>query len=201
MEQELALVIAIATAAAGTGIVVTWALRSRPAASGGVSGRPGRNALQMPCTSCNRPLMIGREELVPLSKPEVALCVRVKPELTGKNLAEYVCPYCEASHCLSVTKRGLEWVGANLYSPHRGAARCMDCGKFLRTPPWPKGTYDGRLQEAPNLLPDHGLVCSKCQAIVCVDCTQRATRNRTKDGTFVCPRCFRSPVDKTYHPG
>lgn len=202
MQQEYVLLITIATAALGTGMIVTWALRSRPGtAGGGAAGIRGRGSLQMPCTSCNRPLMIAREELVPLSRPEIALCVRVKPELTGMNLAEYVCPYCDASHCLAVSKRTIEWVGANLYSPHHGAARCMDCGKLLRTPPWPRGTYDGHLKEAPSLLPDYGLVCSKCQAVVCVACTEKATRNRTKDGSFVCPRCFRSPVDRCYHPG
>ncbi|MCC6698556.1 MAG: hypothetical protein IT365_23235 [Candidatus Hydrogenedentes bacterium] len=199
MQQEYVLLITLATAALGIGMVVTWALRSRPSTPGALGVRGG-GALQMPCTSCNRPLMIAREELIPLSKPEIALCVRVKPELSGMSLAEYVCPYCEASHCLAVTKRTIEWVGANLYSPHRGAARCMDCGKILRTPPWPRGAYDGRLKEAPNLLPDHGLVCSKCQAVVCVACTEKATRNRTKDGSYVCPRCSRSPVDRTYHP-
>ncbi len=199
MAESMVLWVCTALFAAGSGLVVWYALSARemggnrrPRASGG--------ALEHACSSCNKPLVVAKAELVELSRPEIALVVRVRPDLTGQKLAEYVCPYCEASHCYLMERNRIEWVGVNLYSPHTTSTRCMDCGKPLRTPPWPPGTYDGRLNEAPALQPDYGLVCSKCHAVVCYACTMLATRGRTKDGSFVCPRCQRSPVDKTYHP-
>jgi len=188
-----------AIAVVGSGLVVWYALRAREGREGSRGGRPGK-AFDFTCTYCSKPLVVSKADLAELSRPEVALCVRANPDLAGKELSEYVCPYCEASHCFTREGRRIAWVGANLYSPHAGRARCMDCGKPLRTPPWPPGTYDGRLNEAPALQPDYGLVCSKCHAVVCFGCTQLATRGRTKDGSYVCPRCQRSPVDKTYHP-
>lgn len=199
MSESAALFVCTAVVVVGSGLVVWYALSARELARG--TGRPrSGGALEQACVSCNKPLVIGRADLTELSRPEMALAVRVRPDLTGRKLAEYVCPYCEASHCFAVERNRMEWVGVNLYSPHTTSARCMDCGKPLRTPPWPAGTYDGRLNEAPALQADFGLVCSKCHAVVCYACTQLATRGRTKDGSLVCPRCQRSPVDKTYHP-
>lgn len=199
MSESIVILFCGTIAVVGSGLVVWYALSAREARSGPRRVSPA-NALEFTCTYCSKPLVVGKSELVDLSRPEMALCVRVKPALAGRRLAEYVCPYCEASHCFTVDGRRLTWVGVNMYSPHSGGARCMECRKTLRTPPWPAGTYDGRLNEAPSLQPDYGLVCSKCHAVVCYACTQLATRGRTKDGTFVCPRCQRSPVDKTYHP-
>ena len=199
MPESAVYLVCATIAVVGSGLVVWYAMSARDG-RGGPRRRSSAGALDFTCTHCNKPLVVGKADLVELSKPEMALCVRAKPDLTGRPLAEYVCPYCEASHCFAVEGRRMVWVGVNLYSPHTGSARCMDCGKALRTPPWPPGTYDGRLKEAPALQPDYGLVCSKCHAVVCVACTQLATRGRTKDGSFVCPRCQRSPVDKTYHP-
>ncbi len=199
MPESVAFLLCIAILAVGSALVVWYALRSSQPQDR-ASGQSSGSVAELTCASCSKPLVINRADLTELSKPEIALSVRAQPKLSGKKLVEYVCPYCEASHCFAVEGRRLEWVGMNLYSPHGGGARCMDCGKPLRTAPWPPGTYDGRLNEAPAMQPDYGLVCSKCHAIVCYGCTQLATRGRTKDGTLVCPRCQRSPVDKTYHP-
>lgn len=202
MSETSIWVITVVIAVLGMAVVLARTHRARTSKAGPAHrGDVPPVAADLPCSSCGKPLVVHRSELVPLSRPEVALCVRVQPDLVGHKLAEYVCPYCEASHCFVVDGRTPVWVGANLYSPHQGGARCMDCGKPLQTPPWPAGAYDGRLNEAPSLQPDYGLVCSKCHAIVCVACTRLATRGRTKDGTFVCPRCARSPVDRSYHPG
>jgi hypothetical protein len=199
MPESAVLLVCTAILVVGSGLVAWYALSAHEA--GGRSGRHGRgDAIDYSCASCNKPLVIGKTDLTELSRPEMALAVRVRSDLTGRKLAEYVCPYCEASHCFAVDGRRIEWVGVNMYSPHTTSARCMDCGKTLRTPPWPAGTYDGRLNEAPSLQPDYGLICSKCHAVVCFACTQLATRGRTKDGSFVCPRCQRSPVDRSYHP-
>lgn len=191
----------LACAGIGTAIVLLLTARARAKERRAKTAHVVRGAtIQMTCGMCHKQLVIPAPDMRLLTNVEMALSVRVLPELTGRKLAEYVCPYCEASHCFAVDRRKPEWVGVNLYSPHTKAARCLDCGKVLRTPPWAPGTYDGRLRDAPYLDPDYGLVCSRCQAVVCVDCTVKATRNRTKDGSFVCPRCARTPVDRTFHP-
>jgi hypothetical protein len=196
----------------GMGIVITLTLRARggePAASArrasvpeqSDTGRvPGTKIVQIACTICHKQLVINPVELRPLTPVELALSVRSVPDLAGRKLAEYVCPYCESAHCFNVDRRVPLWVGVNLYSPQTKTARCQECGKRLLPPPWPPGAYDGRLREAPDLHQDYGLVCSRCDAVVCVSCTLNATRNRTKDGSFVCPRCMRTPVNKMYHP-
>ncbi|HRI88413.1 MAG TPA: hypothetical protein PLJ47_06095 [Candidatus Hydrogenedentes bacterium] len=187
-------------AAIGTAIVVVMTLRARAnEAQHGVRAVVARDTAQLACTICQKQMVIPAEDLKPLQGVEMALCVRDNPALAGRKLAEYTCPYCEATHVFAVDKRAPEWVGANMFSPQSKGTRCLNCSKPLRTAPWGEGAYDKRLNEAP-LQPDYGLQCSKCNAVVCVACTLDATRNRTKDGSFVCPRCFRSPVDRTYHP-
>lgn len=196
----------------GTGIVVGLTLRARGGAPRASAPRArvsnpsdggraaGGKIVQMACTICHKQLVINPVELRPLTAVELALSVRSLPDLAGRKLAEYVCPYCESAHCFNVDRSVPLWVGANLYSPQTRTARCQECGKRLVPPPWPPGTYDGRLREAPDLHQDYGLVCSRCHAVVCVSCTTNATRNRTKDGSLVCPRCMRTPVNKVYHP-
>jgi hypothetical protein len=191
----------LAFAIAGTVLVLALTLRARLASGTSSAGLIADAAsFQMRCGICQKDLVIHPNQLVKLSGPELALSVRVKPKLVGRPLAEYVCPYCEASHCFAVDVRPPECVGTNLYLPRGAGALCMECGKPLRKPPWPIGYFDGRLNEAPELHPDYGLICSRCQAVTCVACVKDATRNRTKDGSFVCPRCMRSPVTGVFHP-
>ena len=132
--------------------------------------------------------------------PEVALVVRSAPNVRTHSLAEYVCPYCGASHCFIVDGARPEWVGANLYTPETKTGRCQQCRKALHAPPWGVGQYDGRLKEAPFLRPDYGLVCPFCKSVICVECAERTSRNRTADGALICPRCHRQPVDRVFHP-
>ena len=187
-------------AAIGTVIVIVLTMRAKAQqTSKTVRGVYATNTVEQQCNVCQKQMVIPAADLVPLQSVEMALCVRTMPALMGRKLAEYTCPYCEAVHCFTVDKRTPEWVGANLYSPQTKGTRCLNCSKPLKIAPWGEGAYNKRLQEAP-LQPDYGLVCSKCDAVVCVACTVDATRNRTKDGTFVCPRCFRPYVDRTYHP-
>ena len=169
----------------------------RPAAP----ARRGKRApLEMPCTVCQKPLISEQGELRALQGAEVGLVVRSKPEAVGRMIAEYVCPYCEAAHCFLVDARPPRWLGANFSQPQTKTTHCFECRKPLRTPPWPEHAYDGRLEEAPHLPPDLGLVCGRCQAVCCVACCTAATKHRTPDGSLLCPRCFRGPVDRVFHP-
>jgi len=189
-------------AAAGFGaclviVAMVFALRARPKTS---KKRAAKGSFQLTCNVCRHELVIAMQDLRPLEGTEIGLAVRILPHVVGRKLADYACPYCEADHCFTVDGGQPEWVGANLYSPQASGAKCMDCGKQLNRPPWPKGQFKGRPLEAPNASPDFGLVCSRCDAVCCVDCVQKATRNRTTDGSLLCPRCHRSPVDEYFYP-
>ena len=158
-----------------------------------------RGTIEMRCSVCQRRLVFHRGELEPLSPPELALAVRANRSMAGRRLAEYVCPHCEAAHCFATEGRDPVWLGVNLYEPQVFSNHCRECKRPLRRPRWPRGAYDGRLSEIRDLAPDLGLVCPHCKAVCCVACCEDATRKRTKDGSLLCPRCFRGPVETIYH--
>lgn len=189
-------------AAAGFGaclllVLFAFAVRSRPKRT---KKRAVRGSVQFTCNVCQHPIVMAIQDLQPLEGSDIGLAVRAIPALAGRKLAEYVCPYCEADHCFAVDGGQPEWVGVNLYSPQAKGAQCMECRKPLVRPPWPQGQYQGAPLTAPNVSPDYGLVCSRCGAICCVACVKNATRNRTTDGSLLCPRCHRSPVDTYFYP-
>lgn len=178
-------------------VLFILAFQARPKTS---KKRAVRGSFQLTCNVCQRELVIAMQDLRLLVGTEIGLAVRAIPAIVGRKLADYVCPYCEADHCFAVESGRPEWVGVNLYSPQTGGSQCMDCRKQLQRPPWPQGEYQGRPLEAPNPSPDYGLVCSRCDAVCCVACVKSATRNRTSDGSLLCPRCKRSPVDTYFYP-
>ncbi len=188
-------------AAAGFGaclvlVLLIVGVRARPKST----KRPAqRGSFELICNNCQHKLVISMQDMRPLEGSEIGLAVRAIPQIVGRKLADYVCPYCEADHCFAIESGRPEWVGANLYSPQKQGSQCMECRKYLQRPPWPKGQYKGRVLEAPDVSPDYGLVCSRCGATCCVACVKDATRNRTKDGSLLCPRCHRSPVDEYYY--
>lgn len=154
----------------------------------------------MTCSICQKTLVFHQDELELLSAVECALAVREKPDLVGRKLAEYVCPYCEAAHCFVISGKRMQWVAANLYEPQETTARCAECQKPLRRPPWPPGQYEGKLGEAPALAPDYGLVCSLCHAVCCVQCCVNLTRAGVREGKWTCPRCSRQSTDRLFYP-
>jgi hypothetical protein len=158
-----------------------------------------RKGVQMPCTVCRQDLAIEKSSLRPLAPVERALIVRSRPAAVNYKLAEYVCPHCDASHCFNVTGSVPQYLGANFYAPQQQAAYCNECRKRLVSPPWSPGAYDGRLREAPNLSPDYGLECPYCRSTCCIDCCEKHTRRRTRDGSLQCPRCDRGPLSTFFH--
>ncbi len=190
----LVLPIAIAVAAVGTLIVLTPRLL-RTEKGKQAKGLP----FEMPCTVCQQKLVIAQADLETITGPEVALVVRECRGAEGKRLGGYRCPYCEAYHVFDVGGRQPKWLVANPFEPQLATNQCMECRRPLQKPPWPQGEYDGLFSELQDLLPKHGLVCSRCGSICCVECCRDVTRGRTADGSLLCPRCFRGPVDKIHH--
>lgn len=152
------------------------------------------------CAVCNAGTLVSTDMLVTLSSAEKALVVRERPIALGKNLVEFVCPCCDAAHCYIANMKSMEFVGVNLYQGQSFQTRCKECQKQLLAPPWPAGAYDGNWREAPGPADDFGMVCSQCDAISCLACCTSTTRNRTADGSLLCPRCYRGPMLHFYHP-
>jgi hypothetical protein len=182
----------------GSVCVLLWA--SRQGRGRVVAKRDLANIQELPCSVCHRTLVISPTQLQLLSPAEIALAVRARPQLVRQRLAEHVCPFCEAAHCFVLSKGAAEWVGVNLYQPQQRSANCFECRTPLRAPSWPRGTYDGRISEAPAVLPDHGLLCARCHAVCCYACCESTARRRGLPGGLVCPRCMRAGIEAFYHP-
>jgi hypothetical protein len=182
------------------GIVLrlTWLTLREPARSGEIAlNRDGSFA--MVCVCCGESAEVPASALAPLSSAEKALVVRERPGVVGQRLVEFPCPACDASHCYSVHRQTMTYVGVNLYQGQHSQANCKECQRSILTPPWRKGAFDGNVGAAPGDTSALGLSCKFCGAICCVPCCQDATRNRTADGTLLCPRCFRGPNDQFCH--
>ncbi len=176
----------------------------RAIASGAVKGgdhaRNRDGTFPHVCSVCGDETLITPEALHSLSSAEKALAVRECAQALGKDLVEYVCRSCDASHCFSISGGRAVAMGVNLYEGQRFGSRCGECQRELVAPPWELGRYDGRINSAPGPIDALGLVCRHCDAVCCVACCEYVTRKRTDDGTLLCPRCFRGPQDVFFIP-
>jgi len=177
---------------------VLWSVRGRRARNAEGVLLP-RDTIQMPCTRCNRPLVISAPQLVLLSGAEMALAVRGNPHWVRRKIGEADCPHCGAGHLFDTAISPPRYLGANVYLPQASGARCLECSKIMAVAPWPPEEYEGRLHEAP-LSKDHGLECQFCKSTFCYECAERVSTQRRKDGLLFCPRCFRQPVANVYKP-
>lgn len=186
--------VVVVVAAGGTAAGLRMRRRTR-------SSRPlTADTVAVTCTVCERELVFNRSELEPLSPAEMALVVRARPDVLGRKLSEYVCPYCESSHCFAATKKGVAWVGANLYQPQGKSAHCFECRRTLAQPIGGTPGTPQRVADVSALAPDYGMECPFCHAVCCVACCRNTARGRVTDGSLVCPRCRRRPVDLLYFP-
>lgn len=192
--SQLVFPISMAVLAIGVLIVLTPHLLK---ASGKVSTM--RQRFDWSCPICQRELTIEPDQLNEIDGPEVALIVRDRPDVHRRPMADYRCPNCEAYHVFAMDKTPPEWLMANPFEAQRGSTLCSQCRVPLARPTWPQGAFDGRVDEAPGVDAKHGLTCSRCDSVVCLGCCRDATRNRTKDGSLLCPRCHRGPVETFFY--
>ena len=162
-------------------------------------GAKSKRAFKFQCPTCQASLNISAADWRPLEMFEMSLIVSVEPGAGGMDIVEYRCPNCEAAHYFSMLEKGPAYVTTNAFEPLKNTTCCIDCRRPFVRPTWPEGAYDGRVEEAPDLEDGHGLTCSRCGAACCVACVKKATRNRTEDGSFLCPRCHRGPVEAFFH--
>ena len=193
------MILVFVTVACIAGSVALWRLSRWFEKQGGRPSFP--RGFEIVCEHCDNALAPAVAELVTLKGSDVALAVRAAPSVQGLTLYEYVCPHCEAVHCFASRGQRLEWIGVNLWDTQQKSAHCYECHGAVARPDWPRGAYDGRLNEIPDVPENLGLVCGKCQAMCCLACCRRFTRGRTADGEYLCPRCARPPMNRVFHPG
>jgi len=155
--------------------------------------------IEMMCPICQHPIRSSVGQLSHVAPNEAGFVVRERPHAYGRPLGELRCPSCESSHVYAIDTFPPEFLVTNAISATARKNTCAQCRAPLRPPAWPRGAYDGKPAEAPKLDPKHGLVCGHCGAIVCVQCSQEASRGRTAENVLRCPRCFRSPMEKFHH--
>jgi hypothetical protein len=158
------------------------------------------DSIEMTCTVCRRDMVFTSSALEPLSATEMGLVVQVRPELVGRRLADFNCPYCDATHCFTVDRREPEWVGVNFYQPTDVLAHCFECHRPLKRLPGGTGGVTEQVEDTSGLDGDAGLKCPRCHSVCCVACCRRASRGRTQNGVMLCPRCGRRPVNLLYYP-
>lgn len=187
----------------GTGLAV-WAAylvrRSDEGLSSYSTGgtRRGPIGSQFTCTECGRETAFSKQATTALESAERGMIMRALPSVTSRKLVSFDCPHCKATHYFAMDKRTPQWLGADLFSPQKGGARCQECRKPFRQPTWDASQYAGRLCDAPDMRIDYGLVCARCGSHVCVECANAVTREKQPDGSLKCPRCGRFPVDRFY---
>lgn len=193
-------ILAATLALVGIGAVF-FVLSRRKTEKPGSGEKPRRRErpFELCCSLCQARSQLVPSELNEVSPAEVALLVSQVPAMVGRPVRDVHCPKCGASHYFGADTDPPTWVAVNIFEPEAKTNLCGQCRKPLVKPPWPEGKYDGRIFDAPGLLARHGLVCKRCGAVSCVECCQSATRNRTEDGSYLCPRCNRGPIETIYH--
>ena len=173
------------------------AFTRRPGAS---RNRRAKKQVHMACTICSQDLTISRDSLRALENIEMGMAIRSDPTLSGRKLAEYTCLNCGSAHCFATDEKEPVWVGVNLYQPETKGTRCLECHGAVRVPPWAPGVYDERLDEVPVLNDAYGMICPRCDSVLCAGCCKKTARNHPDKGLLVCPRCHRGPVDRFFTP-
>ena len=150
------------------------------------------------CPICQCQLTIKRKGLQPLSTFEMGLVVQQRPDMHNQPLSEHRCPSCSASLIFYMGDRRPQFVISNVGENQSESSQCTQCHKRLLKPHWNPSQYQTDFSEAPLQI-EHGLICSRCDAVCCLGCVTDATRNRTDDGSYLCPRCHRGPVDSIFY--
>jgi hypothetical protein len=154
--------------------------------------------LEYPCPSCQHTLFIGEMNLRPLVSSEIAMVVKEMPKLNCTKFAETRCEYCQSSLTFRMDKKSPEFLFVDNGEPVHHKHDCSECKQPLQRPTWPQDAY-ADFNEIPFIPDKVGLECPFCASVACVQCLEKNTRKRTQDETYLCPRCFRGPVDIVHY--
>jgi len=157
-----------------------------------------KETLEMPCPSCQQIVFVKRHALRPLAGSEIALLVQEMPDLEHKDLGEIRCDYCQSGLIFRRDTKPPVFMISDLAEPVKHKHSCTECHKALERPTWPEDRYSD-ISEIPSIPDDIGLECPHCASITCMACLETNTRKRTQDDTYLCPRCFRGPVNNVHY--
>jgi len=160
---------------------------------------PRQQLIRFACPICQHTLESAAAKLYKIDAQETGFVVRERPEAYGRPLGELRCPTCKSSHIFAIDTSPATFLVTNAVSATQRANTCNQCRAPLKPAPWPRGTFDGKWAQAPNLDGKFGLICSHCGAVACLTCCQEASRGRTAENVLRCPRCFRIPIEKFAH--
>lgn len=160
--------------------------------------KANKHAMEMPCPTCQQIAFITPQNLRRLVSSEVALLVRDIPDLSCTNLAETRCDYCQSALTFRLDTKLPTYIGVDLLEPNHHKNNCKECREPLMRPTWPKDAYPS-IEDLPSIPDKLGLECPYCGSVSCVSCLDTNTRKRTQDDTYLCPRCFRGPVNIVHH--
>jgi len=160
---------------------------------------PRQQRVEFSCPVCQHTLRAAVAEFFRVDAQEMGFVVRECPEAYGRLLGELKCPKCKSSHVFAIDTSPATFLVTNAVSATARANTCNQCRAPMKSPPWPRGAYDGAWTTAPKLDGKFGLICSHCGAAACLACCQEASRGRTAENTLRCPRCFRIPMEKFAH--
>jgi DNA-directed RNA polymerase subunit RPC12/RpoP len=150
------------------------------------------------CPICQCQLNIKRKEFRTLPALEMGMVVQQRPDMHNHPLSEYRCRQCSAALIFYMGDDQPQFVLSNVGENQKEGTQCTECHSRLLKPDWDRHTYTDNFLDAP-LQSEHGLICSRCNAVCCLGCVKDATRNRTDDGSFLCPRCHRGPVEEIFY--
>ena len=198
MSSNTVLVLAVTVAAAAFLLML---LARKPGAGGKKKTKKRRRGRKFDfvCKNCQKALVLTRRDLERVPPTESGLMVSQDPSLVGRPLGECDCPHCGTTHYFCIDKKPPEYALTGAFVPQRRSNLCAQCHEPLENPAWELGKFDHQVAKAPKLTARHGLVCSRCEAITCVECCSKTSKGRTKDGSFLCPRCNRGPVVVFHH--
>lgn len=158
-----------------------------------------KSALEFSCPTCQDTVFVTRQSLISITGAEAALVIQKIPDAPSHDLAEQRCQACSSMLTFRIDEWPPVFLIANAIEGQKISNNCVECRKPLVRPTWPRGVYDEKIEEIPDMDSKLGLKCPRCDAVSCVACLEFVTRNRTQDGSYLCPRCFRSPVNLVHH--
>ncbi len=159
----------------------------------------GKKTYEFSCPTCQQRLGVTRQSLISIEGVEAALVIQNVPDAPMHHLAEQRCQACSSMLTFRIDEWPPVFVIANAAEGQRRSNNCVECREPLVRPIWPRGVYDEKIEDISGIDPKLGLKCPRCDAVSCVACLEDVTRNRTQDGSYLCPRCFRSPVNLVHH--
>lgn len=127
------------------------------------------------------------------------MIVQQRPQAYGRPIGEIRCRTCRTTHTFLLDTKPPTWLISDEGRAGHTGIVCTQCRRTLVNPPWPRGTRDGAVHQVEDAPDRAGVVCARCGDICCVECVRNASRGRTPDGSFLCPRCYRQPVDRFHH--